>query len=100
MIAAVFLIFLGAYLTCGLVFSIPFALVGVKKIDPHAAHGSWGFRLLVIPGTMAFWPLLLRRWLGGTHEPPEECTPHRPCGRLDRSVDDARLSTLSPRLWS
>ena len=36
MIAAVFLILLGAYLACGLVFAIPFALVGVKKIDPHA----------------------------------------------------------------
>ena len=77
MIAAAFLILLGAYLACGLVFAIPFALVGVKKIDPHAAHGSWGFRLLVIPGTMPFWPLLLRRWATGAKEPPEECNAHR-----------------------
>ena len=77
MIVAVFLILLGAYLACGLVFAIPFALVGVKKIDPHAAHGSWGFRLLVIPGTMAFWPLLLRRWATGVKEPPEERNAHR-----------------------
>jgi hypothetical protein len=77
MIAAVFLILLGTYLACGLAFSIPFALVGVKKIDPHAVHGSWGFRLLVIPGTMAFWPLLLRRWAIGVKEPPEECNAHR-----------------------
>ena len=81
MIAAVFLILLGAYLACGLVFAILFALVGVKKIDPHAAHGSWGFRLLVIPGTMAFWPLLLRRWATGTKEPPEECNAHRRAAR-------------------
>jgi hypothetical protein len=98
MITAAFLILLAAYLGCGLVFAIPFALVGVKRIDPHAAHGSWGFRLLVIPGTMAFWPLLLRRWLGGTHEPPEECTPHRPCSHQDGSADDTHRSTLSPRL--
>ena len=97
MIAAVFLILLAAYLACGLVFAIPFALVGVKKIDPHAAHGSWGFRLLVIPGTMAFWPLLLHRWLAGVHEPPEECTPHRPFSHQDGSADDTRPSTLSPR---
>ena len=77
MIAAIFLILLGAYMACGLVFAISFALVGVKKIDPHAAHGSWGFRLLVIPGAMAFWPLLLRRWASGVHEPPEECIAHR-----------------------
>jgi len=77
MIAAVFLLVIGIYLACGLVFAIPFALLGVKKIDPHAAHGSWGFRLLIIPGTMAFWPLLLKRWASGVHEPPEECNAHR-----------------------
>lgn len=77
MIAAVFLVVLGIYLACGLAFAIPFALVGVKKIDPHAAHGSWGFRLLIVPGTMAFWPLLLKRWASGVHEPPEECNAHR-----------------------
>ena len=97
MIAAAFLLLLGAYLACGLVFAIAFALVGVKEIDPHAAHGSWGFRLLVIPGTMAFWPLLLRRWLNGTHEPPEECTPHRSCNRQGGSADDTRPSPPSLR---
>src|SRR5437660_1991708 len=81
MIAAALLILLGAYLACGLVFAIPFALVGVKKIDPHAAHGSWGFRMLIIPGTMALWPLLLRRWVTGVKEPPEECNCHRACSR-------------------
>ena len=83
MIFAVFLILLGAYLACGLVFAIPFALVGVKKIDRHAAHGSWGFRLLVIPGTMAFWPLLLRRWATGAKAPPEECNAHRRAARKE-----------------
>ena len=77
MMAAALLVALGVYLGCGLAFAIPFALFGVKKIDPHAAHGSWGFRLLIIPGTLAFWPLLARRWFTGVHEPPEECTAHR-----------------------
>ena len=77
MIAAAFLIALGIYLACGLVFAIPFALVGAKKIDPHAAHGSGGFRLLIIPGAMAFWPLLLNRWRSGIKEPPEQCDAHR-----------------------
>jgi hypothetical protein len=81
MIAATFLIVLGVYLVCGLVFAIPFALVGVKRIDPHAAHGSWAFRLLIIPGTMALWPLLLRRWATGSEEPPEECNAHRRAAR-------------------
>ena len=89
MIAAVFLILLGAYLACGLVFAIPFALVGAKKIDPHAAHGSWGFRLLVIPGTMAFWPLLLRRWATGVKVPPEECNAHRRIASLSSRREEA-----------
>lgn len=77
MIAAALLIVLGIYLLCGLVFAVPFVVVGVKRIDPHALHGSWGFRLLVFPGAMALWPLLLRRWMSGAHEPPEESTAHR-----------------------
>jgi len=81
MIAAAFLILVGTYLACGLLFAIPFALTGVKKIDPQATHGSWGFRLLIIPGTMAFWPLLLKRWISDAHEPPEECNAHRKAAR-------------------
>jgi len=77
MIAAALLIILGIYLLCGLVFAVPFVVVGVKRIDPHALHGSWGFRLLIFPGAMALWPLLLRRWMSGIHEPPEESTSHR-----------------------
>ena len=84
MIAAVFLIALGIYLACGLAFAIPFALIGVKQIDPHAAHGSWGFRLLIIPGTMALWPFLMKRWVRGIHEPPEECNAHRRAARAGK----------------
>ncbi len=93
MIAALFLILLGAYMACGLVFAIPFVLVGVKKIDPHAAHGSWGFRLLVIPGAMAFWPLLLRRWASGVHQ-PEECNAHR---RLAPTESDYNPQAARPK---
>jgi hypothetical protein len=71
------LIVLAAYCACGFLFALAFVLIGCKRIDPHAAHGSWGFRLLVIPGATALWPLLLRRWLGGVNEPPEQCDPHR-----------------------
>ncbi len=77
MITATCLILLGAYLAGGLAFALPFAVFGVGRIDPHAAYGSWGFRLLIVPGTMALWPLLLRRWATGAKEPPEECNAHR-----------------------
>jgi hypothetical protein len=71
------LILAGFYLAYGLVFALFFVSKGVKKIDPHAAHGTWGFRLLLIPGAAAFWPLLLKRWWRGVRQPPEECTAHR-----------------------
>lgn len=30
----------------------------------EGAHGSgWGFRLIIIPGIVVFWPLLLRKWI-------------------------------------
>ena len=77
MIVAVFLIMLGAYLGGGLLFALTFAFFGTGKIDPHASQGSWGFRLLIIPGAAALWPILLRRWVAGVREPLEECTAHR-----------------------
>jgi len=98
MIAATFLILMGAYLACGLVFAVPFALVGVKQIDPHAAHGSWGFRLLIIPGTMALWPLLLRRWATGVRAPPEESNAHRLSA--DCGVQSAEYRNTKPHSGS
>ena len=77
MIAAFLVILTGVYLLCGLVFAVPFVLIGVGRIDLHAAHGTWGFRVLIVPGTTLLWPLLARRWLKGVHEPPEERNAHR-----------------------
>jgi hypothetical protein len=50
------------YLISGAVFTGPFVWVGARKIDPHAAAGSWGFRLIIIPGTILLWPWLAWRW--------------------------------------
>jgi hypothetical protein len=77
MIAATFLIVFGAYAACGVVFAVPFAWRGAGRIDPRAGRANWGFRLLVIPGAVALWPLLLRRWVAGVKEPPEEIVAHR-----------------------
>ncbi len=100
MIAETLLIAAGVYLLCGLVFAIPFVLIGVKQIDSHAAHGSWGFRVIIIPGTICLWPLLAKRWLKGVHEPPEENNPHRCAARNFRSSrrEEAHsFSLTSPR---
>ena len=65
------------YLSLGLVFAIPFVFVGAGKIDPLAAKGTWGFRLLILPGAALLWPLLARRWWSGTTQPPGERTAHK-----------------------
>jgi hypothetical protein len=67
---------LGVYLLVGFVFAIPFAMWGAKVVDPSAVEGSKGFKVLLIPGAMVFWPLLLRRWMR-REGPPEERSAHR-----------------------
>jgi len=74
-----------AYLVCGMVFAVPFVLVGVSRMDPHAAHGTWGFRILIFPGATLLWPLLAWRWRKGQHEPPEENNAHRRAAQPHRS---------------
>ena len=64
------------YAALGLAFSIPFALAGAGRIDPVARGGTLGFRLVLLPGAAALWPLLLVRWLRTDGTPPEQKTPH------------------------
>jgi hypothetical protein len=65
------------YLGLGLVFALGFAFRWVNRTDPVAAHGTSGFRLLLLPGATLLWPLLLRRLLRGDSRPPVERTAHR-----------------------
>ena len=55
-----------AYLACGLLFGLAFVTAGVGRVDPAARGTSAGFRLLILPGTAALWPLLAARWLRST----------------------------------
>ena len=67
----------GVYLLLGVVFAVPFVLKGVNRLEPSAAQGTRGFRLLILPGAIALWPLLLRRWLAASGQQPEERSAHR-----------------------
>jgi hypothetical protein len=53
---------LALHATLGALFAIAFQWRGLARIDPAAAQGSLGFRVLVTPGVIALWPLLARRW--------------------------------------
>ena len=51
------------YLLLGFFFAILFVWKGVEKVDEGAHGGSIGFRIIIIPGSIVFWPLLLKKWL-------------------------------------
>ena len=67
----------GGYFGIGLLFALGFALGnGAGRIDPGARKATIGFHLIIIPGTVIFWPYLLWRWLTG-QQPPQEHSQHR-----------------------
>ena len=49
------------YLAVGALFAVPFAARWAGRLDPAAQGGSWGFRLLILPGATLLWPLLMVR---------------------------------------
>jgi len=76
-IAVLFVDALSLYVLLGVVFAVAFVRVGVKRIDSQAVGTGVGFRVLIFPGSVAFWPLLLRRWARGNAEPPLERNTHQ-----------------------
>lgn len=66
------LLIVGVYLAAGFVFAIPFVIKGVTKIDEGAIGSKWGFRLIIIPGTIIFWPLLLKKWMAVNKQKQKE----------------------------
>ena len=66
-----------AYALLGVVFAVLFVSVGVHRLDSEARASGFAFRLLIVPGVAAFWPMLLVRWIRGLKEPPIERNPHR-----------------------
>ena len=61
--AEFFVAALAMYGLAGAVFAFAFVLFGIHRVDSVAEHAPIGFRLIVMPGVAALWPLLLRRWL-------------------------------------
>ena len=76
-VVTIFVDVLTAYAALGLAFAAVFAFVGVQRLDTQARGAGAGFRLLILPGVAAFWPLFLSRWVRGVSEPPVERNPHR-----------------------
>ncbi len=75
--AKAFVYTLAVYAGLGLVFALPFVWLGVQRLDSEAQGSGIGFRLLILPGVAAFWPMFLYRLRRGIAEPRVEKNPHR-----------------------
>jgi hypothetical protein len=60
-----------SYALLGVVFGVFFVTSGVGRVD-HATIGApWSFRLLILPGAAALWPLMLLKWIHAARSAPE-----------------------------
>lgn len=55
---------LGAYLGVGLCIALPTLLFGLRRLEEGAAKMPLRVRLLIAPGLMALWPLVVARIFG------------------------------------
>lgn len=52
----------GIYLILGFLFAIVFVTKGIYTIDADTKGSSFGFRMLIFPASVTFWPWLLKSW--------------------------------------
>jgi hypothetical protein len=68
MIATIILIIALGYLSLGVLFAIPFLLKGITKVNEDSHGSTIGFKIIIIPGVIVFWPVLLKKWMKTNHE--------------------------------
>jgi hypothetical protein len=56
---------LAFYFGCGLVCGFAFVLFGVERALGHSVTVSAGARLVLLPGSIILWPIVLYRWTNG-----------------------------------
>jgi len=57
---------LTVYAAIGIAFALLFAAAGAQRIDAAAKGAGIGFRIMILPGAAALWPILLPRWARGS----------------------------------
>jgi hypothetical protein len=63
--AQIFVALLFAYAAAGLLFAAWFLVKGVGRLDEGMALANWKVRILLLPGSIAFWPVLLKKLADG-----------------------------------
>jgi hypothetical protein len=59
----IILLIAAIYLLCGFIFYLLFITKGITVVDEGANGASIGFRIIILPGVLVFWPFLLRKWI-------------------------------------
>ena len=63
MITIWLLVLIAAYLLAGCCFLPFYYSKGIQVVDETVRGSSAGFYIIIIPGVIVFWPLLLRQWI-------------------------------------
>lgn len=61
MSAAGVIVFAEGWLAIGALVAIAFIFFGLDRVEANA-HGGYVFRVLILPGLMLLWPIVLWRW--------------------------------------
>ncbi|MBA4054892.1 MAG: hypothetical protein C0490_09285 [Marivirga sp.] len=51
------------YFVTGILFAVVFVTKLIHVVDESSAGSPWSFRLIIFPGCVVFWPVLLRKYL-------------------------------------
>jgi hypothetical protein len=62
-VVEIILIIVAVYLLLGVLFVVPFLTRGLTKVDDGAHGGTIGFKIIIMPGVIVFWPVLLGKWM-------------------------------------
>jgi hypothetical protein len=68
-ITPVILALVGGYLALGIFAGIAFIVRGVDRVDPAMAGSPKRVRLVILPGAIALWPILLAMWVRAPKHP-------------------------------
>jgi hypothetical protein len=83
--AQIVVVVLYVYLGIGVLVMAWMHVGGLRRVHTTAAKGTIGFRILITPGLVLLWPLILKRAIRGAGSPPTERGPHRDAAKGDGS---------------
>jgi hypothetical protein len=72
LISSAFFSLAAIYLLLGLLFYVAFIAKGIARVDESVEGSPKLFFLLLLPGTLALWPVLLIKWIRAIKHPDHD----------------------------